>query len=257
MIPRKRQPLPALDRSSELTTPDLQEIGDKNYTSTIMKYTNLAMTYPQLETDNKTIVGAINEVKETGGGGGTSVIPNPPDTATESLEKIKIETTTYSIDGETYSAGKLIEISEQNAIGVKLVKSTPSDIASQSAAHPDILYYTSGLPTLHKYSTQEQIVGIWVDGRNIYELTIISDTPLSYLNEVEIANLTAYNIDLIIDSNVNLRNTGTSGDVDMWGTQSAYLHYQEGILYIQQQVSAEYDSFTWKTIITIRYVKVS
>ena len=57
-----RQSLPALDNSKSVNNPDLLNIADKNYTSTIMRYSNLAILYSQLETDDKHIVGAINEI---------------------------------------------------------------------------------------------------------------------------------------------------------------------------------------------------
>jgi hypothetical protein len=58
----KKQILPALHKSGAVKTPDLVDIGDKNYTSTILKYGNLALPFPQLETSAKTIVPAINEL---------------------------------------------------------------------------------------------------------------------------------------------------------------------------------------------------
>ena len=58
-----RKPVyPALDNSKPVQNPDLLNIADKNYTSTIMRYSNLAILYSQLDTENKTIVGAINEL---------------------------------------------------------------------------------------------------------------------------------------------------------------------------------------------------
>lgn len=64
----KKQVLPALHNSSKVPNPDLNEIGEKNYTSTILKYAGLAVKFAQLDTKAKTIVPAINEVR---------VIPNP------------------------------------------------------------------------------------------------------------------------------------------------------------------------------------
>lgn len=65
----KKQILPALHNSSKVSNPDLNEIGEKNYTSTILRYAGLAVKFAQLDTKAKTIVPAINEVR---------VIPNPP-----------------------------------------------------------------------------------------------------------------------------------------------------------------------------------
>ena len=53
---------PALEDSKSVQNPDLLNIADKNYTSTILRYSNLAILYSQLDTEAKTIVGAINEL---------------------------------------------------------------------------------------------------------------------------------------------------------------------------------------------------
>ena len=80
----KKQVLPALDNSAKVRTPDLVKIGDQNYTSTILKYSNLTIPFPQLNTNAKTIVDAINELyarpiasHNVINGGGTVVIANP------------------------------------------------------------------------------------------------------------------------------------------------------------------------------------
>lgn len=58
----KKPVYPALDNSKPVQNPDLLNIADKNYTSTILRYSNLAILYSQLDTKAKTIVGAINEL---------------------------------------------------------------------------------------------------------------------------------------------------------------------------------------------------
>lgn len=58
----KKRVLPALHQSGKVSKPDLQSIGDSNYTDTILRYNNLAVKFPQLETEAKTIVEAINEL---------------------------------------------------------------------------------------------------------------------------------------------------------------------------------------------------
>lgn len=57
-----RRPLPALDNSKKLSNPDLFDIGDRNYTDTILRYFGLAIKFPQLHTEAKTIIEAINEL---------------------------------------------------------------------------------------------------------------------------------------------------------------------------------------------------
>ena len=76
MTRTKKQILPALHQSGKVRNSDLNEIGEKNYTATILKYANLAVKMPQLETNAKTVVDAINELHAHPGG--STVIPNPP-----------------------------------------------------------------------------------------------------------------------------------------------------------------------------------
>lgn len=72
----KKQVLPALHKSNKVNNPDMPSVEDKNYTATILKYANLALPFPQLDTDAKTVVAAINELYAHPGG--SIVIPNPP-----------------------------------------------------------------------------------------------------------------------------------------------------------------------------------
>ena len=117
---RDRRPLPALDKAKKLQSPDLNSIGDKNYTDTILKYGGLATRFVQLDTNAKTIVAAINELyyRPTG----SIVVPNPPlpsggqletesgvALTTESGEPLEIEggtsapsLTSIGIDGDIY-----------------------------------------------------------------------------------------------------------------------------------------------------------
>lgn len=139
---QERRSLPALDNRSKLKNPDLPDIGNKNYTDTILRYGNLATKFPQLETNAKTIVAAINEIYNKG----SDVIPNPPGTPTATLTKIGIDDVIYKLDGKTYTAGKLLNISNANVIGFNMTESTPEDIEQESRDNPNVLFFTEGSP---------------------------------------------------------------------------------------------------------------
>ena len=85
MTVTRKQILPALHQSGKVRNSDLNEVGEKNYTATILKYANLAVNMPQLNTNAKTVVGAINELQAHPGG--SEVIPNPPIGAGIELEQ--------------------------------------------------------------------------------------------------------------------------------------------------------------------------
>lgn len=93
----KKQVLPALHKSNKIKNPDMPDIEDRNYTSTILKYGNLALPFPQLDTNAKTVVAAINELYASPGG--TEVIANPSEDATDLLYSLKVDSTTYSVQG--------------------------------------------------------------------------------------------------------------------------------------------------------------
>lgn len=92
MTVTRKKILPALHQSDKVSKPDLQKIGDQNYTDTILRYGNLAIKHPQLKTNAKTIVDAINELYYRPSGG-TTVIPNPP---------------LYTVSGISTESGSLI-----------------------------------------------------------------------------------------------------------------------------------------------------
>lgn len=68
----KKQKLPALHQSGKVKNPDMPEVEQQNYTSTVLKYANLALPFPQLKTKAKRVVPAINELWDN------RVIANPP-----------------------------------------------------------------------------------------------------------------------------------------------------------------------------------
>lgn len=83
---KDRRQLPALEKSTKVKNPDLNDISNKNYTDTILKYGGLATKFPQLNTNANTLVAAINELyarpiahntHNVVNGGGSVVIANP------------------------------------------------------------------------------------------------------------------------------------------------------------------------------------
>lgn len=97
------------------------------YAGTLYKCTT-AISIPEDFTPAHWTQTTIMENAGGGGGGGTTVIANPAGAATDTLNKLQVGATIYSIP--------------------------------------------SGGGSSHTYSTTEQIVGTWIDGRTIYEKTV-------------------------------------------------------------------------------------
>lgn len=55
----------------------------------------------------------------------------------------------------------------------------------------------SGVPAIH-YSTDEHVIGTWIDGSTLYEKTIQTTSPSSRTDS-EVADLTSLNIDILVD----------------------------------------------------------
>lgn len=109
----KKQKLPALHQSGKVKNPDMPEVEQQNYTSTVLKYANLALPFPQLETDAKRVVPAINELYEN------RTIANPEEpTDQDPLNTVQIAGTVYKIEGGggggDYTAGVGIYFTGEN-----------------------------------------------------------------------------------------------------------------------------------------------
>ena len=100
MTVTKKQVLPALHNSGKVKEPDLQDIGERNYTSTILKYANLSVRFPQLETDAKTVVPAINECRVIPNVGGSALLETEEGQTLETELGVPIE-----CDGDEESGG--------------------------------------------------------------------------------------------------------------------------------------------------------
>ena len=95
------------------------------------------------------------------GGGGSNVIPNPEDAATDTLTKL-------SVDGDVYGIKSYQEITkaEYDALPAsKLTDDILYCITDGGATEPGEYYN----PVI--YSTTEREVGVWTDGRPLYEKT--------------------------------------------------------------------------------------
>ena len=83
-----------------------------------------------------------------------------------------------------------------------------TDVSFSNLKENNILKYNGSVwvnsDNLHEYSTEEKIVGKWIDGRNIYEITYYNQNPTksSHNNEYVDTNL-------IIDANIFIEISGT------------------------------------------------
>lgn len=72
-----------------------------------------------------------------------------------------------------------------------------------------------------KYSTDEQVVGEWIDGKPLYQKTLIQTGGISPYTRYFVSELSALNIDVIIKDSIFfklpnnvIRSEYSSGDID-------------------------------------------
>lgn len=123
--------------------------------------------------------------------------------------------------GTTYTSGDGINISEQDVISTNNASS--EDMAEIITPLP------SSMNRLMKYSTTEQVVGEWINGKKIYQKTFNISSPSSKNDYVTIADLTSLNIETVcyfdaiikIGSNMykklsNYNSTGSNNISSVW-----------------------------------------
>lgn len=127
-------------------------------------------------TANATLRGAMTR----GAGGGTYVEANPEGEATDTLEKLMVEDTIYNVrnvpDASSAHNGDVLT---KIASGVAWLPPTKELPTYTSGDNGKVLKIVNGSPTwdyLVKYSTNEHVVGVWVDGVTpVYEKTIFNN----------------------------------------------------------------------------------
>lgn len=110
--------------------------------------------------------------------------------------------------GKTYSGGDGIDVDNEN-----------DEISVDEMPAEDIGEIVTPLPSIKKpyevYSTKEQRIGFWVDGKPLYKKTFVYAGPITWSStqhDVVIANISSLNIDNIISAPVGSCIMGSS-----WG----------------------------------------
>lgn len=181
----------------------------------------------------------------SGGGGGTTVVANPEGEATDDLEKLQVGNDIYSIPSGGSGADTEIiaddfDATESYAVGEYVVyedtlyKCTTAHTGDWDASDfedtqvmdempdpmpaADMSDIVTPLPGVmsrrHKYSTTEQVVGEWIDGKPIYQKTFTFTMPsvtLETQTSYDAADVSDLSIDNIIDINGAISNSNYGG----------------------------------------------
>lgn len=142
------------------------EYGD----TTLIDLTNDTVTEDTLK-KGFTAHGADGELIEGQMEDGANVVANPEDEATDVLYKLKVE-------DETYSVGT-------SNVGVDVVENTL------------VIDDSTSNKVIHRYTLGEQIIGTWIDGKTLYETTIVSTNRPDGSEGCPVYDLSELNIDSV------------------------------------------------------------
>ena len=117
-----------------------------------------------------------------------------------------------------------------------------------------------GGSNMHEYSTDEQIVGTWIDGRSVYEKTYKTTlTNVPQETPQNIADLSSLNIEEIIsiEGSCSYSAPPQSPLYVNLGSYFYFYAYPSGFLQFSQTFTTQTSGRTYIVIATIRYTKTA
>lgn len=203
-------------------------------------------------TKSATLRGAMTR----GAGGGTYVEANPEGEATDTLEKLMVEDTIYSIrnvpDASSAHNGDVLT---KIASGIAWLPPTKELPTYTSGDNGKVLKIVNGSPTwdyLDKYSTEEHVVGTWIDGRPLYEKTLYAATILNEGTTILDASINLNNTELMFLNSLHYSFNNYIEGVNM-GFEFALINNGVGVY--TNSAQQEYRNGITNFYATIRYVK--
>lgn len=223
-----------------------------------------------------------------GGGGGSEVVINPSGAAIGTMEKISVDGDIYEVrnvpDATSASNGdvltrsasgvgwypptkelpvytssdnnKVLAINNDTLTWVTIPKELPSILSSDEGK---VLKVSNGVPTWQSaggstnYSTNEQAVGTWIDGRTLYEKTYYLPTQTgSHMALDNTINMS--NADVCFVTNFSYKFGNYINGLPM-GYEIG-LNSNEGVFIDFNHAISPFGSGLSEIYVTIRYVKV-
>lgn len=204
---------------------------------------------------------------------GSEVIANPQDTATDTLTKISIDGDVYEIPDRNVDDVYVNGVSALDAQNIAQIKSYKEITKAEYDALPsskltdDILYcITDGGATEPGeyfnpviYSTTEREIGVWIDGKPLYELTLNCGQAPN--NGVVNYNLPSNNYDYIIITEGCLYNSTTKSSLPLNLVRTDNSNLSNGCFLAMEQnqirVNDASDRSAFNVYVTIRYTKTT
>lgn len=112
----------------------------------------------------------------------------------------------------------------------------------------------------HTYSTTEKKIGEWIDGSEVYEITISSNTAIDMYVFTTVADLSSNNVDKIVSIDVSVT-VNEDGD-SIYRTYArgqyfiALFRHSDSLFQLKQSITSR-GGLNWTTVATIRYTKTN
>ena len=111
--------------------------------------------------------------------------------------------------------------------------------------------------TSDNYSTDEKVVGTWIDGKPLYQITIFKDKLGGGTSIIESNFISNYNVARVIKIDAILSNSNGTGfsalDNDLLASQYVNVNNNGAIEFKKSSTS----SSTWEIVITLQYTKTT
>lgn len=207
-----------------------------------------------LRTTNKTVIGAINELQQGGGGGGSSTLAGLTDVDISSPTNgqiLKYNGATDKWENGTGGGGGASALTDLSDVNV----SAPSN--GQSLIFDNATGKWVNGNALHNYSTNEKLVGTWIDGKPLYEKTFYSSTFVGFNTDTDMT------LNDTIPTGIDI--VETIGSIDMsvsaahWASSSAkwfswYVDITDRVIRASQSLTSG-TLLSCNTTFTLRYTK--
>lgn len=119
----------------------------------------------------------------------------------------------------------------------------------------------------HRYSTEEQIVGTWIDGKTLYEKTVVGDIPITQTEETDATTVitVSQNVDTFCHHDALIAVERTQNDVIYFGEYGnmgsdkyrSVTYYKDSSNVLQVTLHNKYRAWSGKMIVTLQYTKTT
>lgn len=166
----------------------------------------------------------------------------------------------YDFTNDTSLTSAYVYIMVENGATCNNMVFKPMITLNMAAQYDDFTPYAksntelgSEIDSIRNYSTQEKVVGEWIDGKPLYQKTFVTTSASQINTSTTAVDLTSYNIENIVVQDGFIK---TANNITPHGGQSFILWYRESDKTISHQVTNN-AYLSSPLYITIQYTKTT